>query len=162
MPAPFYNEIRKIGELIHDVRICMLTTLDETGHLHSRPMVTQQVEFDGDLWFFTSKSAHKSHELANDQRVNISFVNTDKQHFVSVSGIAELVDDRAKEKELWHDGYKAWFPQGLEDPDLVLLKVRVRKAEYWDSVNSSVNLLGYLAGRRPTAGEHQQVDFTKA
>jgi hypothetical protein len=54
------------------------------------------------------------------------------------------------------------FPKGPDDPDLVLLKVKVVKAEYWDSVNSSVNLLSYLAGRRPTAGEHEQVDFTKA
>jgi general stress protein 26 len=161
MPATFYNEIRKIGELIRDVRICMLTTVDEDGHLHSRPMATQHVEFDGDLWFFTGKSMHKLREVARDQRVNVSFVSKEKEHYVSASGIAELVDDRAKAKDLWHDGYKVWFPKGLEDPDLVLLKVKVQKAEYWDSVNSSVNLLGYLAGHRPDPGVHEQVDFTK-
>jgi general stress protein 26 len=162
MPAPFYNEIRKLGELIRDVRICMLTTVDEVGYPHSRPMATQQVEFDGDLWFFTGRSTHKSTEVAREQRVNVSFADPDKQHYVSASGIAELVDDRAKAKELWHDAYKVWFPKGLDDPDLVLLKVKIVKAEYWDSVNSSVNLLSYLAGRRPTAGEHEQIDFTKA
>jgi general stress protein 26 len=93
--------------------------------------------------------------------VNVSFADPDKQHYVSASGIAELVDDPAKAKELWHDAYKTWFPKGLDDPDLVLLKVKVEKAEYWDSVNTSVNLLSYLAGRRPTAGEHEQIDLTK-
>jgi Pyridoxamine 5'-phosphate oxidase like len=51
MPAPFYNEIRKIGDLIREIRICMLATVDEDGYPHSRPMAAQQVEFDGDLWF---------------------------------------------------------------------------------------------------------------
>ncbi len=162
MPAPFYNEIRKLGELIRDVRICMLTTVDEDGDLHSRPMATQEVEFDGDLWFFTGKSTHKSREIGREQRVNVSFADVDKQHYVSASGTAQLVDDRAKAKELWRDAYKTWFPKGLDDPDLVLLKVTVQKAEYWDSVNSSVNLLSYLAGRRPAAGEHEQIDLTRS
>jgi general stress protein 26 len=161
MPAPHYNEIRKLGELIQDIRTCMLTTVDEDGYPHSRPMVTQQIEFDGDLWFFSGKSTHKSAEVARKQKVCVSFADIDKQHYVSASGTAELVDDRAKAKELWHDAYKPWFPKGLDDPDLVLLKVKVDKAEYWDSLHSSVGLLGYLAGRRSDHGEHQQIDFTQ-
>jgi general stress protein 26 len=160
MPATHYKEIRKLGELIQDIRVCMLTTVDGDGHLHSRPMATQQVEFDGDLWFFTGKSTHKAHEVEREQRVNVSYANPDKQHYVSVSGTAECVDDKVKSKQLWHDEYKLWFPQGLDDPDLTLMKVKVQKAEYWDSLHSSVNLLSYLAGRRPDPGEHEQIDLT--
>jgi general stress protein 26 len=164
MPAKHYNEIRKLGELMKDVRICMLTTVDEDGALHSRPMAVQQVEFDGDLWFFTGKSSRKTSEVEREQRVNVSFSNPEKQHYVSVSGIAVCVDDQAKAKELWMEPYRTWFPKGLNDPDLTLMKVTVEKAEYWDSPNSAVtHLVGYLkavtTGECPDPGEHEEVNL---
>lgn len=164
MPAEHFHDIRKLGELIKDVRICMLTTVDEQGALHSRPMAAQQVEFDGDLWFFTAKGTHKENEIERDQRVNVSFANPDKQHYVSVSGSAECLTDRNKAKQLWHEAYRTWFPKGLNDPDLLLMRVKVEKAEYWDSPNgAAVYVFGYLkalaTGQRPSPGEHAKVDL---
>jgi general stress protein 26 len=165
MPAKHFNEIRKLGELMKDVRICMLTTADDEGNLHSRPMAVQQVEFDGDLWFLTGRESRKTGEVQRERRVNASFANPDKQHYVSVSGTAECVDDKAKAKELWSEWYRTWFPKGLDDPNLTLMKVTVERAEYWDSPSSaSVHLFGYLkavtTGKRPDPGEHEEVDLT--
>lgn len=164
MSAENFHEIRKLGELIRDVRICMLTSKDEDGHLRSRPMAAQQVEFDGDLWFFTAKSTQKVREVEEDRRVNVSFANPEKQHYVSVSGTAEIVNDKAKAKELWNEAYRAWFPKGLDDPELTLMKVSVDKAEYWDVPSSAmVHLFGYLkavtTGERPSPGEHAKVEL---
>ena len=79
------------------------------------------------------------------QHVNVSYAEPDQQKYVSVSGTAQLVRDRSKIEELWNPLFKAWFPQGLEDPDLALLKVNVDKAEYWDSPSSKVvRLAGFL------------------
>jgi general stress protein 26 len=96
--------------------------------------------------------------------VNVSFSDPDKQHYVSVSGRAECLSDPAKTKELWHEAYRTWFPKGLNDPDLLLMKVKVERAEYWDSPNGAVvYLLGYLkavtTGQRPSPGEHQAVNL---
>lgn len=125
------ESIKKLGELIKDVKTAMLTTMD-WGILRSRPMGTQDVEFDGDLWFFTSYETHKVEEIEKDRRVNVSYAAPDKNIYVSVSGTAVLINDRAKIEELWNPIYTAWFPEGKDDPNLVLLKVSVEQAEYWN------------------------------
>lgn len=138
------ENIKKLHDLIKDIRFAMLTTVEEDGTLHSRPMATQEFEFDGDLWFFTSAKAPKVDEVQHNQHVNVSYSEPKDQKYVSVSGTGELVRDRAKIEELWNPLFKAWFPQGLDDPDLALLKVSVQKAEYWDSPSSkAVRLFGF-------------------
>lgn len=124
------ESIEKLRGLIKNIDMAMLTTLDN-GVLRSRPMSTQEMEPNGELWFFTSRSTHKAEEIARDNRVNVSYASG-KSTFVSVSGTASLVNDREKIDELWNPSHKLWFPNGKDDPDLVLLKVDVEQAEYWD------------------------------
>jgi len=151
----------KLWELIKDVKIAMLTTQDEHGDLHSRPMATQQKLLDGDLWFFTRDSSAKAGEAKRHPQVNLSYANPDDNRYVSVTGSADIVHDKARAKELWNPVYRAWFPQGLDDPDMVLLRVRVERAEYWDSPSSTmVQVAGFVkamvSGKsyEPGPGEH--------
>jgi hypothetical protein len=66
------DETRKVAELLKDERIAVLTTTAPDGTLMSRPMSLQEVEFDGDLWFFASRSSRKvAHVTANPQ-VNVA------------------------------------------------------------------------------------------
>lgn len=163
------SDIEIIRGLIKDIRVAMLTTVDEDGSLHSRPMATQKEEFDGDLWFFTSSATTKTGEIQRDQRVNVSYAAPDDNRFVSLSGTARVVRDKAKAKELWNPILKAWFPQGLDEPDLVLLNVQVEKAEYWDSPSGKMVQLVGLAkalatGHRYHAdpGEHDKVELAES
>lgn len=138
------SDVKKLGELIKGIRVAMLTTVDSEGCLHSRPMATQDAEFDGTLWFFTEADSLKIHELERDRHVNLSYANPDDSKYVSVSGTAAIVRDHAKVKELWSPIYKAWFPKGVDDPNIALLRVAVDKAEYWDSPSSAVvRLIGF-------------------
>lgn len=127
------ESIRRLGNMLEAFRVAMLTTVAEDGSLHSRPMATQYANFDGDLWFFTHAHAHKATDVVRRGQVNVNYVDPDREQYVSVSGTAELVQDRGKMKELWNPNYKAWFPRGLEDPDLALLRIKLEQAEYWDS-----------------------------
>jgi general stress protein 26 len=129
-------------------------------------MGTQQAEFDGDLWFFTSAGSAKVGEVQRDRQVNMSYADTDGQRYVSVSGTAQLVRDRAKIKELWNPIFKAWFHDRLDDSDLALLKVAVERAEYWDSPSSKVvQLYGFVkavaTGKRPgdEIGDNEKLSF---
>jgi general stress protein 26 len=154
--------IAKLGSLIKDIRVAMLTTADPDGNLHSRPMATQTTDFDGILWFFTRADAPKVGEIDREHRVNVSYADAHKQHYVSVSGQARLVRDPAKNKELWNPLYKAWFPDGLDDPALALLRVDVERAEYWDSPSSKVVLLvgsvkALATGKTYKPGDHEKV-----
>lgn len=149
------RDIKKLSELIQDIRIAMLTTVDDRGMLRSRPMVTQEAPFDGDLWFFTGKDTGKVHEVEHDQDVNVAYSDPDRQQYVSVSGKAYVVSDRQKVDELWHPMLKAWFPEGKDDPDIGLIRVRVEKAEYWDSPSGKVvQLLGFV--KALTKGERYE------
>src|SRR3954462_8173493 len=100
------DSIKALQEQIKDIDIAMLTTVEADGTLRSRPMGTQQVEFDGDLWFFTYDDAPKVDEIAHERQVNVAYSRPDKQSYVSVSGRAKLVRDRTKIDELWSPIYK--------------------------------------------------------
>lgn len=157
------DAVKKLQELIEGIDFCMLTTIDG-GHLRSRPMSTQQFEFDGDLWFFTSDNTHKIEEIEKDSRVNASYSKSEDNHFVSVSGRASIVKDRAKMEELWNPVLKAWFPEGLEDPNLCLMRVRVEQAEYWDSPSGTlIQLFGFVkalaTGDKKGDGENKKLSF---
>jgi general stress protein 26 len=161
---PGSEERKKLAELIEDIQFAMLTTQEPDGTLRSRPMTTQQQEFDGDLWFFVGASGSTAREVQRDQQVNLSYAKPDKNIYVSVSGRASLVRDRQKLEELWNPVYKAWFPDGLDDPNLALLRVEATQAEYWDAPNGKVvQALGFakalLTGKSYEGAENEKLDL---
>ena len=156
------DQIKKLGELIKGINIAMMATALPDGDLRSRPMATQEEEFDGTLWFFTGSDSGKVHEIEDDQHVNLSYSEPGAQKYVSVSGRARLVHDRAKIEELWSPPLKAWFPDGVEDPNIALLKVEVDSAEYWDTPSSKmVHLIGFVkatvTGQSYDPGENEKI-----
>jgi general stress protein 26 len=133
------KEFAKLKELIDEIKIGMLTTEDTDGTLRSRPLQTRTVDNDGSLWFFTSRTSPKVAEASADGwRVNVSYSHPGKMDYVSISGRATLVDDRERMKALWTKWVEVFFPKGLNDPDLALLRVDIEKAEYWDSPGTAV------------------------
>lgn len=149
------EQIKKIAQKIKGIHIAMMTTIDEHGCLRSRPMGTQEVEFDGDLWFFTNKSSTKVKEVKNHEEVNITYSEPKDNTYVSISGTATVVQDKAKMTELWNPILKAWFPKGLEDPDIALLQVSVHDAEYWDSPSNRMVLFAKMAKAIVTGQEYK-------
>lgn len=138
-PKTREEQIQKLRDMVKAIDIAMLTTVNEDGSLHSRPMSCNgEIEPSGDIWFFTYASSHKVTEVEQQQQVNVSFADPHKQRYVSMSGSAQLVRDHQKLAELWQPQLKAWFPKELNEPDIALLKVKVDKAEYWDAPSSFV------------------------
>ena len=154
-----------LWEMIKDMRTAMLTTVDD-GVLRARPMRGHQDAFNGTLWFFTKASAHKAAEIDRQAQVNLTYVDQGSERYVSISGRAELVVDRLKFKELWNRFTAAWFPDGIDDPDLALLKVTAEQAEYWDGPSSRMVQLwrlakAKLAGEEPDLGDNEKVDLAR-
>lgn len=154
----------KLEKLIQGIKVAMMSTIEEDGSIRSRPMWTQQHKFDGTIWFFTSVNSGKMNEIAMDQHVNLSYADPDSNRYVSISGKARHVRDKEKARELWNPAMKAWFPEGLDDPELTLLRVDVESAEYWDSPSSKIaTLIGFVkavaTGQRYEPGEHDKVNF---
>lgn len=125
------EEMETLRELIKEVDTAMLTTVTEEG-LVSRPMKTQEIEFDGDLWFFTKKETNKYEEILHDQDVNVAYAG---KSYVSVRGKAEIVEDLNKKKELWSKAHEEIMQTSYDDPNVVLIKVKAEAAEYWETGN---------------------------
>lgn len=159
------KDTETLNGLMKDARICMITTVDENGKITSRPMTLQEAELDKQLhlWFFTMENSEKVQQIQRNSQVNVSFSDQKHSSWVSVSGSAQVVSDREKMKELWNPILKAWFPDGIDTPGLVLLSVRIDSAEYWDAPNSKVKqILGMaksaITGEPYEPGENKTID----
>jgi general stress protein 26 len=155
----------KLWEMVKDIRFAMFTTRHANGHLHSRPMTTQNRRDDeGDsVWFFMARSKESVQDLQADPQVNLAYVDGGADTYVSVSGTAEVVEDETKKRELWNKATEAWFPNGPADPEVALVRVRITHADYWDvKANKLVQLYAMakaaVTGRPPSdLGEQGRV-----
>ena len=157
-------DLHKLAELIEDSRIVMMTTLDEDDRLVSRPMSALKMDTDGALWFFTSVDSSKVQQI---DRVNLSFSDEGDSIYVSVAGHGVISDDRVLMRELWSAFMKPWFPDGVESPDLALLKVTPQTVEYWDSThNKMVRMFAIaasvIASKPIGMGEHGKLNLLES
>jgi general stress protein 26 len=142
-----HDSAEKLYALIDDIRICMMTTSDEEGHLYSRPMYALDPDASGHILFFTKISSPKMGEVKHDSHVNLAFSHPGKQHYVSVSGRAQIVRYRQSISEKWSE------------------PMRTETGEYWDSPSGAVMYLyGYakavLTGEPPKElGETAKVNL---
>lgn len=158
----FTDSIKKLGELIKNVKFAMLTTSNTIGQLRSCPLTVQEVDVDGDIWFLINKNSEAYKNIQNDPRVNVNF--SSEKTYISVSGKAEFIDDKDKLNSLWGSSMKIWFPEGVNDPNVVVLKVNVESAEYWQHPNYKVVQLAALAksiitGEKERLSEHHKLDL---
>ena len=155
--TPVTHDLTKLFEKIKDVRIAMLTTFNEQHQLHSRPMATIKPDADGSLLFLTDKESAKVYELQKDSQVNLNYGDPSSSVYASVTGRASTYRDQAKIDELWSEPFKAWFPKGKEDPNIMILKVEIQQAEYWDTPSSFLSqAYGYV--RAVVTGQKSQDD----
>lgn len=167
MNATYLEQVKKVHSLIKDIKVAMLTTVDGSA-LRSRPMIThEESNLESGLYFLTKDDAPKVHEITHEEKVNLVYCRSDKNLFVSISGTATISKDKEKIKEIWNPLYAAWFPQGIEDPHLCLIKVTPQCAEYWDSASliksSATVFFNKVAGSTldvGDVGDHDKINFT--
>ena len=139
----------------------MLVTRTTDGNMRGRPMALAEAEPDGTLWFATDRGSDKLDEIERDGRVVVTMQSSTK--FISLSGRATPVDDREKIARLWKAEWKVWFPDGKDDPNILLLRIDGDTGEYWDnSGTSGVKYLieagkALLTGSRPDVGKDPKV-----
>ncbi|MGD8194385.1 pyridoxamine 5'-phosphate oxidase family protein [Herbiconiux sp. P18] len=155
------SDIETLAELVKKFRFAMLTTVDDQGQLVAHPLTVQEAEFDGDLWFIVGAHASSLENLLVNPSAGVSLSSNDA--WVSLTGTAGVVDDRAKVKELWGSTLEAWFPEGPDDPNVRLLKFTADGAEYWDSPGGKVATLFSLVKSKVTGetyeGENAKIEL---
>lgn len=150
MLQPGAGDFAKLSELIRDIRIALLTTVDAEGKFHARPVQTLEFEGNEVLWFFTDRESPKADELRHDVRVSLGYADPSKHTYVAVSGTATLIQDADKARKLWTVEQRAYYPDGPQDSRLALLRVQIERAEYWIAPGRLSYLLA--AGRAALTG----------
>ena len=125
-----------VASLLDLIPVGMMTTVETDGSLHSRPMETLREPgqpFDGSLWFFTRTDAVKTAEISHDHHVSLSYGCPEKNDYVCMSGTAMIVRDRNRAQTFWKPSLKTWFPKGLDDPELALVRIEVSRVQTWEN-----------------------------
>lgn len=139
--------ISKLKDLAKSAEICLFTTALTKIPLSTRPMGAQQVDDEGNIWFFSGKDSHKNDDIEQDNRVQLFFANKGTAEYLSIYGEASEFTDKEKAKELWTPLAKTWFHDGVDDPNLSLIMVKPIDAYYWDTkTNKAVSLLKIAVG----------------
>ena len=149
----------RLKDLMGGFDTAMLVTRTVEGGLRARPLAIADNRDDGALYFSTASESPKVQEIEADHHVNITM--QDSRRFVSLSGMARVVADRALADKLWSESWKVWFPQGKDDPSLRILIVEPTEAAYWDA--SGVQGLkymfqmakAYVTGTRPKSDQDE-------
>ena len=158
------KNIAILKEMAEKVGFCLFNTLTPKGSFHSRPMSVAKIEEDGSLWFFTNEYSPKSKEISKENEVNLGFADPSSNTYMYVNGKAALVDDHARKEAYFSPAVKAWFPDGLKDPTLTLIKVVPEVAEYWDNSSNKMVLLfnmlkAIVKGTVYEEGKHEKISF---
>ncbi len=151
---------QQLWTLIEPIGTAMLASWNGE-YLHARPMVHVNDTFEGELLFYTHMDSAKVDEISNYDDVCLSYMDTDKQCYVSLSGAAMFTQDKKLIDKHWNAFVAAWFPEGKDSRDIGLLRVHVYKAEIWDSPSSSMVQLFHIAkanmtNTKPDMGEHEK------
>ena len=153
------DDVSHMKDLVHGIGTAMLTTCDEHGAIHSRPMMPQEIDENGDLWFFTATDTAKVSEIHENSKVNVNFALNEQNKFVSICGVGRIIKDPKKIQELWKPQNEKWFPKGMKDSHLALLKIEVESCEYWEGNHSIKQTMVELA-KSLIHGKH--LDLSKA
>jgi len=149
--------IQKLKDLIKSESICHFCTDLSHSPIRTRPMSTQEVDEDGNIWLMSSKGSQKNEDIVKDSNVQLFYSNTGSYEFLSVFGTASISTDREKIKKLWSPFAKAWFTKGSNDPDITLIKVVPENTYYWDTKSSKMvslvkMLVSTVTGKTPDDG----------
>jgi general stress protein 26 len=152
------RDISHIQKLINIGDVAMLVSRSGDGIMKSRPMETVEVSAEGELFFFTTLSSELIGELTENSFVNLSFIKEDN-HFISVSGITQVIKSKAMLIKLWESRYETWIQDGLDNPDIALLKVSLVRAEHWkhNTMLSSIRQL-FTLGVSAVNNVHESIE----
>lgn len=133
--------ITDLAQRMRRIDFGMLSTRTEGGAFASRPMSNNgEVEYDGTSYFFSYDSARTIGDIERDRQVGLTFTGSagllgKPPLFVAVEGNAELVRDKSAFAERWTKELDRWFPQGVDTPGLILIKVSAERIHYWDGMD---------------------------
>ena len=158
------GSVERLRKLIKDVKYALLTTAATDGSLHSRPLTTLDWDFDGVAWFLVPRDSRLASEVTANPDVNVAYASPGEDTFISLAGRAQVQQNPERARELWNRWAEMFFPDGPESPEVGVLRVEIRSAEYWTGPNDLVEKVTgaakALVGKDPSGlGHHARIEF---
>jgi general stress protein 26 len=155
------TDIDHLWSLIDDIPIAMVVTHEGGGqNLRARPMAARPARTEGAIYFLTDADTPKAEEIRRNQSVCLALSDNKKQKYVSITGHAELMDDRERVKKYWSVYDKAFWSD-KNDPRIRVLRVTPESAEFWEgsgTIVTAVKLAAAIAsGERVNLGGNEKV-----
>jgi general stress protein 26 len=137
----------------------ILVTCTPEGRMHARPMAVAHISPGSDAFFVTSIQSPKVAEIEANPDVLVTFQGGGA--YAAIGGRARVVRDKLLLERYWSSAWTAWFPGGVDDPDLCVIAVLADEGEYWDRAGvqslryAFAAAKAYVAGERPELGRDQ-------
>ena len=155
--------VEKLISIAEDIDFCFFCTDLPSIPIESSPMSTQEVDSEGNIWFLASKDSVKYDNIRKDGRVQLFYALPVDLNFLVVYGKAETLYDRKRIEKYWNKFVEGWFENGIDDPNIILIKVSPEDAHYWDTKSSKMvayakTLVSALTGSRNDEGREGQLN----
>ncbi|WP_380871811.1 pyridoxamine 5'-phosphate oxidase [Sphingomonas sp. DBB INV C78] len=139
--------LEDLSEKMRDIDFAMLSTHTEGGAISLRPMSNnREVDFDGDSWFFAHESTRMVNDIKCNPKIGLAYQGSSgllgmRPFFLAIEGLAALIRDKATLAEHWTKGLERWWPDGIDTPGLVLIRVTAERLHYWNGEDEGELLL---------------------
>jgi len=124
-------------EIMTTTRYCALITADRSGRANARAMDAFSPDENMIVWFGTNPLSRKVSEIRRNPRVALYYFDRENQAYVSIQGIARLVNEPKEKARHWKDDWKAFYPD--RDKSYLLIEVRPVRLEV---VNTKTGIVG--------------------
>lgn len=147
--------LAELDQRLQAFPVAMLATISPKGDVHTRPMMTQKREPDGDLWFASALDSDKVAEIRQNPHVGVIYFRESDNACISLSGEATICNDPGTVRSKWQENWRPWFPEGPDQGNLCVIRVQAQSAELWEPRGAGVGVRRAIA-REPLAGDPSQ------
>lgn len=157
------EDIDRVWSLIAEIPVAMVVTHSGDGrHMRARPMAVRPAQEQGAIYFLTDVDAPKDFEVEGNDSVCLTLADNARQKYLSISGHAEVIDDRELVKQIWSI-YDKVFWRDENDPRIRVLRVTPMSAEAWEGDGTIVTAVKLVAasvsGERMSTHKNEKVGF---
>jgi len=143
-------------------RIGMLALADEPRRF--QPMTAFAEPDDRTIWFFTRLDTDLAQSVTGADEAVFIVQSKDQDLQACLVGELDLLRDDGRIDRYWNPMVAAWFPEGRDDPKLILLRLTVTGAEVWRSTVGPVRMAwqvvkANLTHSLPDVGEQVSLDL---
>lgn len=125
--------INKLKAMVEEIKVCMFCTQLDEQPFSTRPMIIQEVDTNGDIWFLSSDVSDKNVELKIDENMQLLFAGAKSNQYLSVFGSGMVYKDKKIIEKKSKHSVKAWIEKGTEDPNISFIRFVPKSGMYWDS-----------------------------